>query len=416
MDIRRSKSSFKPVFFIITCLALLEFSCAQSNIGSYVGRVLNDILKPDRYDKQVRPSGTNESTGPLVVRTNLYVRSISDINDKKMEYSVQLTFRQQWKDERLKYNDVAGQLKYVNLDDPSKIWLPDTFFPNEISGHFHDLLQPNNLLRIYPDGEVLHSVRISLRLSCPMNLANFPFDRQVCGLTIASYAHTTEDIVFIWKQGDPVQVSRSLHVEQFALTKFLTDYCTSRTTTGEYACLKVDFMFERNTNEFVVKVYMPCVMLVLVSWVVLWLSNKNTAVRILVPLAVLLLMANMVARLNQEQFPRTSYTKAVDTWTGTCLTFVFLLLLYVTAVDYVARVTNSGATSAHSKDESKVEEEASKASPGSSTFQQALRAFFRRPRTLPDKMDFGARIAFPACFCLFLIIYFSVHGGGSADE
>ncbi|KAH9369298.1 hypothetical protein HPB48_012374 [Haemaphysalis longicornis] len=377
--------------------------------------------------------GTN-LPGPLVVRTNLYVRSISDINDKKMEYSVQLTFRQQWKDERLKYNDVAGQLKYVNLDDPSKIWLPDTFFPNEISGHFHDLLQPNNLLRIYPDGEVLHSVRISLRLFCPMNLANFPFDRQVCGLTIASYAHTTEDIVFIWKQGDPVQVSRSLHVEQFALTKFLTDYCTSRTTTGEYACLKVDFMFERNTNEFVVKVYMPCVMLVLVSWVVLWLSNKNTAVRILVPLAVLLLMANMVARLNQEQFPRTSYTKAVDTWTGTCLTFVFLLLLYVTTVDYVARVTNSGATSAHSRDESKasyseltecvgyglsgcvVEEEASKASPGSSTFQQALRAFFRRPRTLPDKMDFGARIAFPACFCLFLIIYFSVHGGGSADE
>lgn len=416
MDLRRSKSSFKPVLFIITSLALLEFSCAQSNIGSYVGRVLNDILKPDKYDKQVRPSGTNESTGPLVVTTNLYVRSISDIDDKKMEYSVQLTFRQQWKDERLKYNDVGGQLKYVNLDDPSRIWLPDTFFSNEMSGHFHDLLQPNNLLRIYPDGRVLHSVRISLRLSCPMNLANFPFDRQVCGLYIASYAHAIEDIVYVWKQGDPVQVARNLHLQQFALTKFQTDDCTTKTSTGEYSCIQVDFMFERNSSELMVKVYIPCVMLVLVSWVVLWLSNKNTAVRVLVPLAVLLLMANMVARLNQDQFPRTSYTKAVDTWTGMCLTFAFLLLLYVTTVDYVARVTHSATPAARPKDENKVEEETSKASPASSTFQQTLRAFFRRPRTLPDKMDVGARIAFPVCFCLFLIIYFSVHSGGSADE
>lgn len=44
---------------------------------------------------------------------------------------------------------------------------------------------------------------------------------------------TTADLVFLWKEGDPVQVVKNLHLPRFTLEKFLTDYCNSKTNTGE---------------------------------------------------------------------------------------------------------------------------------------------------------------------------------------
>lgn len=38
--------------------------------------------------------------------------------------------------------------------------------------------------------------------------------------------------MFLWKEGDPVQVVKNLHLPRFTLEKFLTDYCNSKTNTG----------------------------------------------------------------------------------------------------------------------------------------------------------------------------------------
>ena len=44
------------------------------------------------------------------VIVNMYLRSINDIDDYKMEFSVQVTFREQWNDERLKFDDFGGKV------------------------------------------------------------------------------------------------------------------------------------------------------------------------------------------------------------------------------------------------------------------------------------------------------------------
>ena len=37
--------------------------------------------------------------------------------------------------------------------------MPDTFFRNEKDGKFHDIIQPNLYVRVFPDGDVLYSIR-----------------------------------------------------------------------------------------------------------------------------------------------------------------------------------------------------------------------------------------------------------------
>ena len=78
------------------------------------------------------------------------------------EYSCQVTFREMWNDNRLQFDNMGGKITYLVLTDPNRIWKPDLFFSNEKKGHFHEIIMPNVLLRIYPNGNVLFSIRISL--------------------------------------------------------------------------------------------------------------------------------------------------------------------------------------------------------------------------------------------------------------
>lgn len=98
---------------------------------------------------------------------------------------MEITFRQLWKDERLKFSNL-NNFPYITLNDRNKFWIPDTFFSEEKAGYFHNIATNNLYLKIFPDGTILYSTRISLRLSCPMNLYNFPMDQQICTLRLAS--------------------------------------------------------------------------------------------------------------------------------------------------------------------------------------------------------------------------------------
>lgn len=116
---------------------------------------------------------------------------------------------------------------------------------------------------------------------------------------------TTADLVFLWKEGDPVQVVKNLHLPRFTLEKFLTDYCNSKTNTGklfgwsgcktrkknwilimsihfagEYSCLKVDLLFKREFSYYLIQIYIPCCMLVIVSWVSFWLDQGAVPARV----------------------------------------------------------------------------------------------------------------------------------------
>ncbi|XP_006616223.1 glutamate-gated chloride channel isoform X6 [Apis laboriosa] len=326
---------------VLKLLVLLTFllhpsRCTQGKVNyrEKEKEVLDNIL--GGYDARIRPSGENATDEPTNVMVNIFLRSISKINDYNMEYSVQLTFREQWLDERLRFNDFGGRLKYLTLTDASRVWMPDLFFSNEKEGHFHNIIMPNVYIRIFPNGSVLYSIRISLTLSCPMNLKLYPLDRQVCSLRMASYGWTTDDLVFLWKEGDPVQVVKNLHLPRFTLEKFFTDYCNSKTNTGEYSCLKVDLLFKREFSYYLIQIYIPCCMLVIVSWVSFWLDQSAVPARVSLGVTTLLTMATQTSGINAS-LPPVSYTKAIDIWTGVCLTFVFGALLEFALVNYASR-------------------------------------------------------------------------------
>lgn len=95
-------------------------------------------------------------------------------------------FRQTWIDQRLRYSDSSQKVLMLGLSMLDRIWKPDTYFWNGMDSYLHDLTTPNKLVRLYQDGKVLFSSRLTIKAKCPMNLRKYPLDIQRCPLIIGS--------------------------------------------------------------------------------------------------------------------------------------------------------------------------------------------------------------------------------------
>ncbi|CAJ0603931.1 unnamed protein product [Cylicocyclus nassatus] len=335
-----------------------------------------------------------------------------------MEYTLQLTFRQFWQDPRLAYATMfPGRLipNFLVITKPHLIWTPDTFFMNEKKRHTIDKL--NVMSRIYANGDVLYSERISLTLSCAMHLQKYPMDEQICGLYLASYAYTSDDIVYRWKTEDPIQlhpfVNTSLPNFSVELTEIST--CTDTTATGEY-------------SYYFVQIYLPSTLLVIVSWVSFWLDRDAVPARVTLGVTTLLTMTTTAIGINSS-LPAVSYIKAVDVWVGVCLAFIFATVLEYAFVSY------QGGLPKYSKQRKLQEHEAererdnedSHASPRKDSLgkdehevQRFIKARVAELNDLPlldwwqkwkvdadspKMIDLRSRILFPALFVLFNVFY-----------
>ncbi|CAL2029783.1 unnamed protein product [Caenorhabditis brenneri] len=385
--------------------------------------IIQRILKD--YDWRVRPRGMNatwpDTGGPVLVTVNIYLRSISKIDDVNMEYSAQFTFREEWTDQRLAYEryEESGDTEVPpfvvlatseNADQSQQIWMPDTFFQNEKEARRHLIDKPNVLIRIHKNGQILYSVRLSLVLSCPMSLEFYPLDRQNCLIDLASYAYTTQDIKYEWKDTKPIQQKDGLRqsLPSFELQDVVTDYCTSLTNTGEYSCLRTRMVLRREFSYYLLQLYIPSFMLVIVSWVSFWLDKDSVPARVTLGVTTLLTMTTQSSGINAK-LPPVSYTKAIDVWIGVCLAFIFGALLEFALVNYAARkdMTQVSQRIRQMKQLPTDGYRPLSASQGRSSF--CCRIFVRRYKERSKRIDVVSRLVFPIGYACFNVLYWAVY-------
>jgi len=165
------------------------------------------------YDKDVRP---NQGVGPLSVEVDLYVESFANIAEANMEYAIFGYFRHYWTDKRLANKSKESiQLKGSTVEHA---WTPDTYISNarESNLRLKDS-EAESAFFVDPDGSVFYSKGVKIVASCEMKLANFPMDTQRCLLTLGSYGHDMEDIIYKWKN-NAITVEKK-NIAQFDMTE-----------------------------------------------------------------------------------------------------------------------------------------------------------------------------------------------------
>uniref|UniRef100_A0A3P9LIR6 Glycine receptor, alpha 4b n=1 Tax=Oryzias latipes TaxID=8090 RepID=A0A3P9LIR6_ORYLA len=285
------------------------------------------------YDARIRPN----FKGKLRLACKCGATSAGTGVTKTADYRLNVFLRQQWNDPRLAYKEYPDD----SLDlDPSmldSIWKPDLFFANEKGANFHEVTTDNKLLRIFQNGNVLYSIRLTLILSCPMDLKNFPMDSQMCTMQLESFGYTMNDLIFEWLDVGAVQVADDLMLPQFVLKEEKgLGYCTKYYNTGKFTCIEVKFYLERQMGYYLIQMYIPSLLTVILSWVSFWINMDAAPARVGLGITTVLTMTTQSSG-SRASLPKVSYVKAIDIWMAVCLLFVFAALLEYAAVNFVSR-------------------------------------------------------------------------------
>lgn len=298
-----------------------------------ITRLLNSMQQG--YDKRVRPNYGGQA---VTVGVSMYVLSVSSISEANMDFTMDMYFRQFWKDPRLSFERRPNLEKLVlGKETADLFWQPDTFFVNERSAHTHKIPTENQFCRILHTGEVLRSMRITVTASCPMDLQYFPMDSQLCYLEIESFGYTMSDILYKWNDGlNSVQISSDVSLPQFKVLGHRQKTIEASLSSGNYSRLSVEIQFERSMGHYLVQVYIPATLIVIISWVSFWLKREAITARVGLTVATVLIMTNQMSTVNAA-LPKISYMKAIDVYLGACFFMVFGAVLECATVAYMAK-------------------------------------------------------------------------------
>nr|AER59668.1 gamma-aminobutyric receptor alpha 2 subunit [Spodoptera litura] len=287
------------------------------------------------YDKRVRP---NYGGPPVDVGVTMYVLSISSLSEVKMDFTLDFYFRQFWTDPRLAYKKRTGvETLSVGSEFIRNIWVPDAFFVNEKQSYFHIATTSNEFIRIHHSGSITRSIRLTITASCPMDLQYFPMDRQLCNIEIESFGYTMRDIRYKWNEGpNSVGVSSEVSLPQFKVLGHRQRAMEISLTTGNYSRLACEIQFVRSMGYYLIQIYIPSGLIVIISWVSFWLNRNATPARVSLGVTTVLTMTTLMSSTNAA-LPKISYVKSIDVYLGTCFVMVFASLLEYATVGYMAK-------------------------------------------------------------------------------
>ncbi|NWX00526.1 GBRR3 protein, partial [Caloenas nicobarica] len=237
------------------------------------------LLRIEDHDFALRP-GFGGS--PIPVGIDVQVESIDSISEVDMDFTMTLYLRHYWKDERLSFR--SNKNKSMTFDGRliKKIWVPDVFFVHSKRSFIHDTTVENIMLRVYPDGNVLFSLRITVSAMCFMDFSRFPLDTQNCSLELESYAYNEDDLMLYWKHGNKsLSTDEHISLSQFFIEEFsASSGLAFYSSTGWYNRLFINFALRRHIFFFVLQSYFPAMLMVMLSWVSFWIDRRAVPARV----------------------------------------------------------------------------------------------------------------------------------------
>ncbi|XP_041055132.1 gamma-aminobutyric acid receptor subunit gamma-3 isoform X2 [Carcharodon carcharias] len=291
-------------------------------------KILNHLLK--EYDKKLRP---DIGMKPTMIDVDIYVNSIGPVSSINMEYTIDIFFAQTWIDSRLRFNSTM-KIITLNSNMVGFIWIPDTIFRNSKTADAHWITTPNQLLRIWNDGKILYTLRLTIIAECQLQLQNFPMDEHSCPLIFSSYGYPKEEMVYKWRKNSvKTGNQKSWRLYQFDFLGLRNTTKIIETTAGEYVVMTLYFDLSRRMGYFTIQTYIPCILTVVLSWVSFWIKKDATPARTALGITTVLTMTTL-SSIARKSLPKVSYVTAMDLFVTVCFLFVFAALMEYAALNY----------------------------------------------------------------------------------
>ncbi|XP_065660225.1 gamma-aminobutyric acid receptor subunit pi isoform X2 [Hydra vulgaris] len=282
----------------------------------------------ENYNKIVKPKGM------VHVDLDIRVLSFDNLDESSMKYNVDFYFSQLWYDERLKVvpSSPNSCISIVgkNAED---LWLPDTVLVNSKASKFHYVTVENRFTTVnLSSGMILQHARISTTASCHMDLRKYPFDKQTCYIAIESYGHDKTELVYNWlldESSIDEKFNIAVHDKEMAnfyVTSAIKSLEKTRHHEASFSSATAKFTFCRRREYFILQIYLPCALIVAVTWISFWITPTSIPARCGISVTALLTLITMLSITN-SRMPKVGYIKALDLYLFTAHIFVFMTLI-----------------------------------------------------------------------------------------
>jgi len=252
----------KPVVFAVaarTNLCVL-LACCACTLSVHADE--NTITRP-----------VGEDGGPTPIYVAMGLLDVDEIDGAAQSFTVNLYLNIRWFDPRLKHSGPGHHVLPLH-----EVWHPQLLFVNQ------QKIWPTfpEVVHVKPDGEVEYRQRVWGPFSQPLEVHDFPFDTQDFEIRLASAGETADDITY---QADPE--NQSGLAERFSLPDWrvlsweldFTLYKPMGSREG-IASFALIFHARRYASHYVVKVIVPLIFIVAMSWIVFWVDPTESGTQI----------------------------------------------------------------------------------------------------------------------------------------
>lgn len=274
------------------------------------------------------PPRPEAEAGPTKVSYAVWIGDITQIDSVAQTFSANLVLFLRWHDPQLAHAG-PGTKQYA-LDS---IWNPRIVIANEAGEVERSLPE---IVDVAPDGTAVYRQRLIGSFAQSLNLRAFPFDRDTFRVQIVTLGYRPEDIelapdamALTAGMREGIGLAEKLTIQDWRVLSAGSRVQPYRLAPGfEHAAFSFEFTAARNAQHFAIKVIIPLILIVMMSWAVFWIepNDANTQMAVAVT-AMLTLIAYRFAV--DSDVPKLPYLTRLDEFILMSSLLVFLSLIEV---------------------------------------------------------------------------------------
>jgi hypothetical protein len=275
-------------------------------------------------------------SGQVKVTVALHVLNLSTISEGTERFQLTGYLLAQWRDPRLIYR-ATGPNDVYRMIAPNSVWRPQLVIIN--------VVEPRQIyetsLRVEPDGLVSYVERVDALVTSTFHLKAFPFDTQKLEVIVHPFADQQRSVVFVPSQL-PVSTATefntysSLESWRFKSLTFNIGSAASQFAGHTISEARFEITVERRYGFYLWKVFLPLMLMVIVSWSVFWFDPPEASSQVTIAVTTILTIIAFALAISLT-LPRVPYLTFADGFFLTCYVFAFVTMVELTAVHVAYR-------------------------------------------------------------------------------
>jgi len=301
----------------------IEACCEDGPNSEGEYRLLVGANTPEVLSGEAEPSGDPILLEPLNARIGVQMQQITNVDQKAENFGVVATLQIEWHDPALAFSPDSCQCNFKVLlgtdfadfvVENDIVWPEFTLF-NQQGKRFTQ----NQYAILRPSGDAVYFERFTATLQAPdFDFRRFPFDEQEFYIRIDAL-YPEEFIVLSDLEGYS-NVGDQLGEEEWTLIEHNTEI-TSEDGKSRFS---FRFMAERHLNFYIFRIFLPILIIIVVSWFTFFLKDYGKRVDVAGANLLLFIAFNFTI---SDELPRLGYLTFLDTILITTFVITGLVLI-----------------------------------------------------------------------------------------